>query len=112
MAKGINDFLKDLFASEGGGVLDIENKFGYIGKCQFGEDALVDLGYYKGDSSSNRTASGKFKYDWSGEWTGKNGATSKQVFLASEAIQDNAARDWVALLCKRMKRYKLAQYIG
>ena len=109
---GIDEFLKALFASEGGGQIGIENKFGYIGKYQFGEDALIDLGYYTADGSKNRTEADKFKYDWIGSWTGKNGATSKDVFLKSEAIQDMAARDWVALLCKRMKRYKLAQYIG
>ena len=109
---GINEFLTALFASEGGGDVSVENKFGYIGKYQFGEDALHDIGYYKGDTSSNRTASGKFKYDWSGDWTGKNGATSKEVYLSSAAMQDMAARDWVALLCKRMKRYDLAKYIG
>lgn len=112
MAKGIDQFLKDLFVSEGGGKNDVENKFGYIGKYQFGEDALIDLEYYKGDSSKNRRPDGQFLYDWLGEWTGKNGATSKAVFLASPAIQDQAARDWIALLCKRMKRFKLAQYIG
>lgn len=109
---GINEFLSALFASEGGGKLDVENKFGYIGKYQFGEDALYDLGYYESDSSSNRTVTGKFKYDWSGSWTGKNGAVSKAAFLSSAAIQDQAAKDWVALLCKRMKRYDLAKYIG
>jgi hypothetical protein len=109
---GIAEFLVALFASEGGGVVDIENKFGYIGKYQFGESALTDLGYYKGDSSSNHTALGKFKYDWIGEWTGKNGATSKDVFLKSETIQDIAAHDWIKLLCKQMKHYDLAKYIG
>jgi hypothetical protein len=109
---GITEFLKALFASEGGGRISIENKFGYIGKYQFGEAALTDLGYYKGDGSSNRSLTGEFKQDWSGEWTGKNGATGKDVFLSSEAAQDAAARDWVAFLCKGMKRHKLAQYIG
>jgi len=109
---GISEFLKALFASEGGGRISIENTYGYIGKYQFGEAALTDLGYYKSDGSSNRTLTGAFKYDWSGEWTGKNGATSKEVFLDSEAVQDCAARDWVAFLCKGLKRYKLAQYIG
>src|SRR6476469_4111079 len=118
MSKGnIEDFLKALFNSEGGGKnIDIENKFGYIGKYQFGESALVDLGYYKGDASNNRTSlsNGKsqFKYDWLGEWTGKNGATGKNVFLNSEPIQDAAARDWIKYLCKNLKHYKLQKYIG
>jgi hypothetical protein len=109
---GINEFLTALFANEGGARIGVENEFGYIGKYQFGEAALTDLGYYKGDSSSNRSLTGAFKQDWSGEWTGKNGATSKEVFLKSAAVQDCAARDWVAFLCKGLKRYKLAQYIG
>jgi len=109
---GINEFLSALFASEGGGKLSVENKFGYIGKYQFGEDALHDLGYYKGDKSNNHTLTGKFKYDWLGEWTGKNGAVSKEAFLTSAVIQDQAAKDWVELLCKRMKRYDLAKFIG
>jgi len=109
---GLSEFLNALFASEGGSRISVENKFGYIGKYQFGEAALTDLGYYKGDGSSNRSLTGEFKQDWSGEWTGKNGASSKEVFLNSEAVQECAARDWVAFLCKGMKRYKLAQYIG
>ena len=45
MAKDLQGFLNALFASEGGGNLSIINKFGYVGKYQFGEDALMDLGY-------------------------------------------------------------------
>jgi hypothetical protein len=47
--RGIEDFLKALFASEGGGNSKIINSAGYIGKYQFGEDALTDLGYFKTD---------------------------------------------------------------
>ncbi|HEX5311229.1 hypothetical protein [Aquabacterium sp.] len=109
---GLSEFLDALFESEGGGNAHIVNQYGYLGKYQFGEDALVDLGYYKADGSKNVGANGKFKYDWAGAWTGKHGATSKEVFLSSPEIQDHAARDWVALLCKRMHRYKLDGYIG
>ena len=94
MSKGdINAFLKDLFKIEGGGDPEVINQFGYIGKYQFGEDALIDLGYYKQDGTSNRTADGKFKYDWAGEWTGKNGIKSKEDFLHNHEAQDQAARD-------------------
>jgi hypothetical protein len=113
----IDSFLKDLFKSEGGGKnIDVENKFGYIGKYQFGEDALKDIGYYAGDTSKNRAqlpnGKSQFKYDWLGDWTGKNGAISKDAFLKSEATQDAAARDWVKYLCKTMKHFKLDKYIG
>jgi len=113
MSKGdINAFLKDLFKIEGGGDPEAINQFGYIGKYQFGEDALIDLGYYKQDGTNNRTADGKFKYDWSGEWTGKNGIKSKEDFLHNYEAQDQAAKEWVRLLCSRMKRHKLQKHIG
>lgn len=108
----INAFLNDLFKIEGGGDPEVINQFGYIGKYQFGEDALIDLGYYKPDGTDNRTATGKFKYDWAGEWTGKNGIKSKEDFLHNLEAQDRAAREWVRLLCSRMKRYKLQLHIG
>lgn len=113
MSRGdINTFLKNLFQSEGGTNPKVVNQYGYIGKYQFGEDALIDLGYYKPDGTKNRTLTGKFKYDWAGEWTGKNGVTCRDDFLGSESAQDKAAREWVKLLCSRAKKFKLQQYIG
>lgn len=113
MSRGdINAFLKNLFQSEGGTNPKVVNPYGYIGKYQFGEDALIDLGYYKPDGTKNRTLTGKFKYDWSGEWTGKNGIASRDDFLESESVQDKAAKEWIKLLCSRSKRFKLQQYIG
>lgn len=113
MSRGdINAFLSNLFKSEGGKNPRVVNQYGYIGKYQFGEDALIDLGYYKPDGTANRTPSGKFKYDWAGEWTGKNGVTCKDDFLENENTQDKAAKEWVKLLCSRAKKFKLQQYIG
>lgn len=109
--KGLHEFLAALFASEAGGRHDVENKHGYIGKYQFGEDALIDLGYYQKDGSANRDGK-RFRYDWIGTWTGKHGATSKEVFLSSPDIQDQAAREWVGLLCKRLHHHKLERYVG
>lgn len=113
MSKGkVKEFMELLFQKEGGGDPRVENPFGYIGKYQFGEDALVDLGYYKGDKSKNRTESGNFKYDWIGDWTGKKEIKSKDDFLNNSEVQDFAAKEWIALLCKRIKRFKLDQYVG
>ena len=61
------------------------NRFGYIGKYQFGEEALTALGYYKKDGSR--------KNDWRGEWTGKDGIYSKEDFLNSPLIQDKAVKE-------------------
>jgi hypothetical protein len=81
-----------------------ENKYGYISKYQFGEAALQDLGYYKGDSTK--------KNDWIGEWTGKNGIYSKDDFLKNSEVQDKAADEWFALLWKRIQRLGLDKYVG
>lgn len=106
MNKGdIDDFLKALFAREAGGKdHTVVNYAGYICKYQFGEGALIDLGYYSADGTK--------KNDWSGKWTGKNGVDSLREFLNSESAQDVAAKEWVALLCKRMRRFGLDAYIG
>lgn len=113
MSKGdVHDFLRKLFSSEGGTDATVINEYGYIGKYQFGEDALVDLGYYKADGTKNRNAKGKFEYDWVGEWTGKHGVHSRSDFLNSETVQDVAAKEWITLLCKKMKHFKLQSHIG
>jgi hypothetical protein len=115
MSKGnVNDFLKALFAREGGAFIGIINSHGFIGKYQFGEPALTDLGYYKpADNDSPYGHIGhKFKYMWPGAWTGLDGATSMDVFLASDDIQDRAAKRWIALLCKELHRHKLERFEG
>jgi murein DD-endopeptidase MepM/ murein hydrolase activator NlpD len=105
MSKGnVDAFLKALFQREAGGNTKVINYAGYIGKYQFGESALIDLGYY--------TADGTTANDWNGSWTGKHGIGKRSEFLNSEAAQDVAAREWVALLCKRMKNMKLNAFIG
>ena len=44
--KSFEQFLYDLGARESGGKYNILNKYGYAGKYQMGEMALVDAGYY------------------------------------------------------------------
>ena len=101
----IDDFLKALFQREAGGKdHTVVNYAGYVGKYQFGESALIDLGYYTADGTNNN--------DWSGKWKGKNGIDNLQAFLNNKAEQDVAAKEWVALLCKRMRIFKLDAYIG
>ncbi|WMJ69519.1 hypothetical protein [Stenotrophomonas sp. 24(2023)] len=111
-AGDLKAFLTKLFASEGGGDPKIINQYGYIGKYQFGEDALTDLGYFKTDGKKHADANGNFFQDWVGTWTGKNGATSREVFLNNVSIQDQAGVDWVRLLCRNGKKYGADKYIG
>ena len=79
----MQDFLNDLGARESGGNYKALNKYGYAGKYQMGEAALVDAGYYK-------KPSGKYNNDWSGFFTGKDGIKSIRDFLNNPHAQENA----------------------
>ncbi len=87
---------------------DTQNRFGYIGKYQFGEAALFDLGYYGLDNSDRNL----FRNDWVGNWSGKNGITSKQDYLQNGAVQEIIVRDWHDLLWGRIKFLGLDKYDG
>lgn len=81
--KTFNDFLNDLGARESGGNYRAFNKYGYAGKYQMGEAALVDAGYYYKPSA-------KYNNDWKGAFRGKDGVYSIQDFLNNPKAQENA----------------------
>ena len=65
-------------------------QLGYLGKYQFGELALIDVGYY--------TADGHRRNDWKAAYlTGKDGVDSKADFLADGAAQEHAIRAYMKL---------------
>lgn len=69
---GMERFLRALFIRETSGRTKIVNEFGYAGKYQFGEAALEDLGYFKGDGKPN-SRDGKFLYDGAAFGQGRTG---------------------------------------
>jgi hypothetical protein len=73
--KDYEAFLSALGSRESSGRYDVENPWGYLGKYQMGEAALIDAGYYLQDGTAQN--------DWRGEWTGKDGVWSKEDFLSS-----------------------------
>ena len=81
--KTLQQFLNDLGARESGGNYKAFNKYGYAGKYQMGEAALIDAGYYKKPSCI-------YNNDWSGIFTGKDGVKSIQDFLNNPTAQENA----------------------
>lgn len=81
--KTLQQFLNDLGARESGGNYKAFNKYGYAGKYQMGEAALIDAGYY-------RKSSRHYNNDWRGEFTGKDGIKSIQDFLNNVKAQENA----------------------
>jgi serralysin len=80
------------------------NQFGFIGRYQFGELALIDAGYYRRDGTSSN--------DFLTGWTGKNGATSRDVFLSTPSLQDQAARDWFERLDGYLTSFDLKKFDG
>lgn len=81
--KTLQQFLNDLGARESGGNYKAFNRFGYAGKYQMGEAALVDAGYYFKPSR-------RYNNDWSGNFLGKDGVNSIQDFLKNPKAQENA----------------------
>lgn len=95
---------------------NIENQLGFIGKYQFGEALLIDLGYYRANFYYGNGAS---RNEWQGTWTGKNGVNSKQDFLNNQKnVQETAIREAFELNLKRINSQleqnglSLRQYIG
>ena len=81
--KTLQQFLNDLGSCESGGNYKAFNKYGYAGKYQMGEAALIDAGYY---TKSCRT----YNNDWSGKFLGKDGVNSLNDFLNNPKAQENA----------------------
>ncbi len=114
MIKTYQDYLDTLgfreSSSIAGGVQNyhIENPHGFIGKYQFGEAALFDLGYYGIDGSDTNL----FKNDWSGNWSGKNGIHSKQDYFDNGPVQEIIIEDWHNVLWSRITALGLDQYDG
>ncbi|GKY89444.1 calcium-binding protein [Sinisalibacter aestuarii] len=105
MGFSYEDFLSAIRFRESSGNYTLVNTLDYLGAYQFGEGALVDLGFVNGD--------GKWwDNDYSGGWTGKLGIDSKAEFLASAAAQDAAADDWFKLVWQYLKAVGADDYLG
>jgi hypothetical protein len=61
-----------------------------MGKYQFGEPLLIDLGYYKADVFYGNGADKNY---WRGTWTGKRGINSQEQFKNSPDVQEAAIRE-------------------
>ncbi|NJR61299.1 MAG: hypothetical protein HC769_22185 [Cyanobacteria bacterium CRU_2_1] len=69
------------------------SRLGFLGKYQLGEAILFDLGYYTNDPSYYGASFTPDYNDWIGTWTGKDGVSSRQEFLANENnTQETAIR--------------------
>lgn len=101
---------------------DIENRLGFIGKFQFGEALLVDLGYYKSSPNpiyKSWVSNNPSKNLWKNGWTGKRGISSKRDFLQNKnKVQEVAMGEALALNCKylnsslQQKGSSINKYLG
>ena len=97
------DFLQALGFQESSSDYTKVNQLGYIGKYQFGEGALIDVGYYTKDGTN--------KNDWqSGSWTGKDGIFSKADFLNNPSVQESAILAYMPIQWRYLNSVK--QYEG
>lgn len=103
--KTLQEFLDDLGARESGGNYKAFNKYGYAGKYQMGEAALIDAGYYKKPSKI-------YNNDWSGQFTGRDGVTSLQGFLNNPQAQENAQIVYKKKQWGYLKAVGAHKYIG
>ncbi len=104
-AGSYNQFFAALRQRESGNDYSAVNGYGFIGAYQFGEAALIDLGYVVNDGSA-------FNNDFGGGFTGKNGIDSRSEFLNKPDAQDTAAEEWFELLWNRIAYYDLDIYAG
>ncbi len=105
MSYTYTDFLSALRMRESSGNYTLVNTLDYLGAYQFGEGALVDLGFVRADSNYHDN-------DYSGGWTGKLGIDSKAEFLASRAAQDAAANEWFKLVWRYLEAVNADDYLG
>jgi LysM repeat protein len=78
----------------------VENSLGFMGKYQFGEPLLIDLGYYQAEIFYMHGAD---RNNWQGRWTGKRGVDSKAAFQNSPEVQEAVIREAFTLNLSRIQ---------
>jgi hypothetical protein len=84
---------------EGGGKYDADNKVGFLGKYQFGAQALETFGYLKPGTSVDRNA----VYSPS-NWTGKNSISSADDFKKASDTQENLMNAYTDMNLKGLQK--------
>ena len=105
MGTSYQEFLAALRMRESSGNYRLVNTLDFLGAYQFGEGALVDLGFVRPDDNYRDN-------NFSGGWTGKLGIDSKAEFLNSSAAQDAAADAWFPLIWRYLTAIGADDYLG
>jgi len=96
-------FLTALRHRESGGNYQAINTLNFIGAYQFGEAALIDLGYVRRDHDI-------YDNNFSGGFTGKHGIRSLEQFINSPDVQDRAIQEWMRLMWHYIQSDGLDRY--
>jgi len=107
-AGDFSQFLTALGQNESGNNYGFVSSLGYLGRYQFGEEALKAVGFYAGDDGTGAI-------DFIGAWTDKAagfGVHDKASFLASPAAQDAAAQAWFGQVWSDVTSLHLQDYVG
>ncbi|WP_374470740.1 calcium-binding protein [Phenylobacterium sp.] len=102
------DLLRALGQNESGNNYAFVSSVGYLGRFQFGEEALQAVGFYRGND-------GTPQIDFIGGWTEKAasyGVYDKASFLASPAAQDAAQQAWFENIHSDLQKLDLVKYVG
>ena len=102
----VGEFGERMGILESDGNYTIVNGFGYLGKYQMGECALIDAGLYTRDDG------GCGSQDWSGSWTGAYGVDSVDSYLTTADAQDYAFHRFTSANWAEIRRRGLDRYIG
>jgi hypothetical protein len=102
-----SDFFRALGQNESGNNYGFVSSLGYLGRFQFGEEALQAVGFYQGDQTST--------IDFIGSWTQKAasyGAWDKTSFLNSPDAQNAATTAWFEKIDADLNALGLRSYEG
>jgi hypothetical protein len=101
--KDYSAFFAALRHKESRGNYQAVNTLNFLGAYQFGEAALIDLGYVRRDRDI-------YDNNYGGGFTGKHGIRSAQEFLRNPQVQDIAAEEWMQVMWRYIEAEGLHRY--
>ncbi len=101
-----DDFAEMIGLLESDGNYEVINPYGYLGKYQMGECALIDAGVYIPDETGCRSQ------DWSGAWTGVLGVHSLDDYMTTPDAQEYAFKAFTLANWENIKTRGLHHFVG
>lgn len=109
LTKTIDDFCRDVAIRESSNNARAINQFGFLGLYQFGEAALIDLGYVRRKNKTRENFDNKFTAT---DWVGKDGIWGVLDFLNRPDIQTKAFKEMIVIRKNRLRRLGLDKFVN